>query len=247
MRLHFRESPIHYTQYHFPYQVFAEREDADPIAAIYEQGFLPASNEIADTRELFYLARSLRLNLSKLSFDKKRRYLQRRGTGEGLRSEQISLSALAKKHPHWEDDALRWVEERYEPPYMTGDRLRYLLQRSFLKNALVSYAGDQLVGIALTPEENRIAHYWFVFYDSGWNQARSLGKWILGNCARIYQEQGFDYLYLGTCYGKAAAYKLHGVTAGVEFFTGSAWSGSLTELQELLALDERKHISELRL
>lgn len=237
MRLHFRESSVDYRHYTFPYRVLAEKESSDTLASIYEQGFLPASNDYAEERELFYLARSLRLDLRELGFDKKRRYLQHRGTETGLHSNRLSIKELMASHPRWKESVIEWVEGRFQPPYMTSERLEYILKRNFLTQCIATYCDTELVGITLLPHDAAIAHYWFVFYDPEWNPARSLGKWILGDCGRLHQEQGFEYLYLGTCYTKTAAYKFQGIASGVEFYEGSTWSDSIEELQKRLTSD----------
>lgn len=238
MRLHFRESSVDYGHYSFPYRVLAERENGESLSSIYEQGFLPASNDAAEEKELFYLARSLRLDLQNLAYDKKRRYLQRRGQEAGLQTKNCSIKELTERHPDWLELSISWTKDRFDHPYMTSSRLNHVLRHSFLSEAIATYCEAELVGVTLLPQDLASAHYWFVFYNPNWSPDRSLGKWILGDCARHYKELGLDYLYLGTCYTTKAAYKFQGISSGVQFYEGSAWSNSIDELQKRLRSDE---------
>ena len=237
MRLHFKERPVNYQAYCFPYQVYAAKEPGDSLASIYDQGFLPVSNDLHEGRELFYLARSLRLDLSTCQYDKKRRYLQRRGADAGLTSERVTLVELGKRHPDWKAQAVQWVEGRFDPPYMTLERLDFITGQSYLKNAVIIHAQSELVGLALIPEGDPVAHYWFALYNPFWEPSLSLGKWILAECAEVYKKLAYRHLYLGTCYTQTAAYKFQGMTQGVEYFDGTDWSSDKDTLLKKLEAD----------
>lgn len=238
MRTFLREYPPEYDRYRFNYGCFAELEPGDPLDAAYEAGFLPASNDTREPACLFYLARSLRLDLSEVRFDKKRRYLQRRGTDNGLQWKlETKEQFLAAAPVEWAETALAWVARRYDPPYLTADRLRYLLGRPFLSHIATVSAAGHPVGFVLLPQGEQSAHFWFSLYDPDWHPERSLGKWMLGASIENLQERGFRFLYLGTCYGQRSAYKFQGITSGVSFFDANAWSGKMEELEARLRLD----------
>ncbi|MFW6354034.1 MAG: GNAT family N-acetyltransferase [Verrucomicrobiota bacterium] len=238
MRIFFREAGVDYRRYAFPYQVLAEVSPGEDLAAAYASGFLPASHDPAERRLLFYLARSLRLDLSRLVLAKKRRYLQRRGAEAGLRlSLETKVAFLDRARADWQETVLAWVEARAQPSFLSPARLAFLLDRPFLREVGVVRAGDQWVGLVLLPAGPGWAHYWFAFYDPAWQPERSLGKWILGETARQLTDGGAQHLYVGTCYGARAHYKFQGFEDGAEFFDGEQWSADRAALTQRLAGD----------
>jgi len=63
--------------------------------------------------------------------------------------------------------------------------------------------------------------------------------------AAFFAEQGFHFMYLGSCYSANALYKTQ--FAGAEFFTGFRWSPNLEELKYLIHRDskeQRQHLLE---
>lgn len=231
VRIFRRESTVDYGRYRFAYTEHAEVAPGEPLESVYAQGFLPASHDPAERRLGFYRARSLRLDLGTYAFEKKRRYLQRKGTEAGLRWEAMPLETFTAQAPtDWKARVLGWIADRHEVPFMDTNRLERILGMPFLREVAVVHAGTEWVGLVLLPGDTTWAHYWFCLYDPAWQPARSLGKWILGETARALAEAGRAHLYLGTAYGRKSAYKHQGITAGVEFFDGDVWSGDLVEL-----------------
>ncbi len=238
MRTFVREYPPQYAGYQFNYGIFAVMEAGEPLDELYTAGFLPASQDLAEARPLFYLARSLRVRLSQLSLDKKRRYLQRRGESAGLHWHLQTRQEFQAQASHdWKERALQWVRARYDPPYLTPARLDYLLERPFLSHVATIRRDEQPVAYVLLPIGERVAHFWFSLYDPSCAPELSLGKWILGEALRALAEYGLDFLYLGTCYGSRSAYKFQGMRDGVSFFDGNAWSADVAELERRLRHD----------
>lgn len=240
MRIFQEEAPVDYGSYRFPYVQWAELDAGESPEEAYASGFLPASHRFEDPRVLFYRARSLRFDLAALAFDKKRRYLQRRGEKAGLRWTRHPLDAFCAAPPEaWKERVLEWVRRRHDPPFMTAGRLEHLLQKPFLNEVAVISAGDRWVGLVLLPRTAKSAHYWFSLYDPDWEPSLSLGKWILGETAAKLRAEGLHHLYLGTAYGDKARYKFQGASAGVAFFDGNGWSTNLDELDRRLTADDR--------
>lgn len=74
MRFFFSEYKADYSKYHFPYQVLLAREEADDINKIFDMGFLPSRSKL----NLYYLARGLRVNLSKFELTSENRRILRK-------------------------------------------------------------------------------------------------------------------------------------------------------------------------
>ena len=69
MKLFFSEFKEDYQKYHFPYQVWLLKEEADDVGKIYASGFLP----IRSLPDVYYLSRSLRVDLSQFSLSSENR------------------------------------------------------------------------------------------------------------------------------------------------------------------------------
>ena len=238
MRTYLVESAPQYGSYHFPYAQMAEIEAGEDLTVVYAQGYLPASGDTSEARLLFYRARSLRLDLRELHFDKKRRYLQRRGTDAGLTWRTVALEEFLQSPPlNWKRTLIEWVEARHSPPFMDAQRLNFILGRSFLKQVAVIHHKDEWVGLVLMPRSAQCAHFWFSLYDSECLPNHSLGKWILGETAMRMQALDCQHLYLGTVYGEKSRYKFQGIATGTEFFDGNGWTRDVRELQRRMAAD----------
>lgn len=238
VRTFFREAAPDYGNYRFPYTQMAEIESCEDLDMAYAEGFLPASSDPRESRSLFYRARSLRLDLGILELDKKRRYLQRRGTTEGLTWSFVDLDTfLRTATTDWKERTLAWVAARHHPPFMDPTRLAHVMSRPYLRSVAVIQHDQRWIGLVLVPQGKTCAHYWFCFFDPECLPAHSLGKWILGETAARMKAQGHQYLYLGTVYGNKSRYKFQGIAAGVQFFDGNAWSSDLVELDQRLSTD----------
>jgi len=64
MRVFLSESLPDYSSYTFNYALYAVQEDKSEMTEIYNRGFLPYTGNPALQSEVYYLARSLRVNLA---------------------------------------------------------------------------------------------------------------------------------------------------------------------------------------
>ena len=78
------EGPIHYAQYQFGYCEWLELNEGEEVTGVYEGGYLPFSGRPSDPRCLFYMARSLRVDMRNVGLSKKRRYDHRHWQSFGL-------------------------------------------------------------------------------------------------------------------------------------------------------------------
>jgi leucyl-tRNA---protein transferase len=210
------------------------------LAAAYGAGHLPYSGDPAEPRHLFYHARSLRVDLAALRLDKKRRHDQRGWSGHGLRREHGGKAAFLARHGDAAQRlAFEWMASRFGMPYMSAQRLEYVLAKPFLQDVLAWYRESTLAAFALIVRGEGAAHYWFAFYEhypapAAPESASAPGHGYLVDFLEWAAESGHSHAYLGTGYGLKSRYKSRGIS-GVEFHDGSGWcadKAALARLQE---------------
>ena len=232
MRTFSTEFKTDYPNYRFGYCNFAERENNENPTPIYASGFLPYSANLNEKRELFYQARSLRIDLNNLGFSKSRRYEQRKFE---------ALNPSLHFHPIETIDAnllqsikcqsLQWIKQRFDPPYVNEARFDYLIAHPLLNTLATVSLNDSPIAHLLICQHPRCLHYWFAFYNAEAFPQISLGKVIMGHFIQWAAQTQTPYIYLGTAYKPQSAYKYQGIT-GFEFFDGSGWNRSKEELKE---------------
>lgn len=228
-----------YGRYRYPYVVWALPEAGETPADLYGAGFHPASPEL----DRFALCRHLRVALAAFRVSSENRRVLRKGTG--LQIEVITRSAFSydrEVRAGW----LAFAADRFGAGVMTGERLDGLMRGRVVTHLMV--CRDQAVGgkavghVLLHLEPTRMAHYYYAFYDRD-HSNRNLGLFLMTSAVLHFQEAGFDYLYLGTCYSERALYKTQFV--GIEFFNGLNWSSRLAELKFLVRREAGlKHLLE---
>ncbi len=212
-----------YSTYSFGYCEYAEREEGEAVGPIYAEGFLPYSGDTRVQEDIFYRARSLRVDLKRLRFDKKRRYHQR--TVDKLDvdfSVYEKAEFLRRAGKRFRKDAFAWIEQRFEQCYLNDARLDYVLEKPYLNTVLSVNIAGQPAAYALLCRWEDAFHFWYSFYDSERYPHCSLGKWLMGRSLQWGRDEGMAYGYLGTGYGLSSAYKGQGID-GVSFHDGNEW------------------------
>lgn len=232
------EGPVDYPAYRFGYCEWLQLDaDEDPGTA-YKAGFLPFSAEPGDPRHLFYMARSLRVDLAELHFDKKRRHDQRAWRAFELRRRLVDKTAFREEWgPHAFEAAENWMVTRFGEAYLSPERLDYVLRKPWLTDVLEWTHGDQLAAFALIARGSWGAHYWFVFYHNGDSGPHPPGHGYLVDFLEWAREEGLSHAYLGTAYGQKSLYKSRGI-AGVEFWDGNGWCADKDRLRLLQEQDQ---------
>ena len=228
-----------YTTYSFGYCEYAEPEDGESVDPCYDAGFLPYSGDTRIKADIFYRARSLRVDLERMRFDKKRRYQQRAVERETVEFRAEPKDAFLKRAGRrFRADAIAWIEQRFEQAYLNDARLDYVLEKDFLNTVLCASLGGRPVAYALVCRWEEGFHFWYSFYDSARHTKLSLGKWLRGRALEWGRGEGLRHGYLGTGYGAKSAYKTQGIE-GASFHDGNAWVSDkerLTYLQQRDAL-----------
>jgi arginine-tRNA-protein transferase len=119
---------------------------------------------------------------------------------------------------------------------MDESRLRYVLTRSSVSHIVTFAQEEKPLGYVLACITPELLHYWYAFFDVAYLRTYSLGKWMMWRTIRWAQDHGLRYVYLGTCYGQKALYKVRD-HRGCEFFDGTGWNRDLQWLKTLCQQD----------
>jgi len=232
------EGPISYANYQFAYCDWIHLEDSKELKTVYGDGFLPFSGDPKDPRHLFYMARSLRVNLEHFSVDKKRRYDHREWTDFGLiRSIQKKEAFMALHGESAIEKAQKWMHPRFGEKALSPDRLAYILAKPYLSHILTWSRKDRLTAFALIVRGDWGAHYWYVFYENGGGEKSAPGHGYLADFLEWARSEELPHAYIGTAYGLKSRYKSRGLK-GIEFWDGNSWNTGKEKLKQRQEADE---------
>lgn len=232
MILLFSETKSDYSQYLYPYVIWAMPEPGEKPGDLFRQGFLPASPQL----DRWYLCRNLRVDLRRFKASSENRRILRKGDG-------IAMELIARdRFDYTEGRRTAWkayADARFGPDVMPLERLDRLMRGPVISHLLqfTDRANGREVGTVLMfLEEPAIAYYYYAFYDLEYS-ARSLGMFMMTAAVDGFARRGFAHFHQGTCYSRRALYKTQ--FAGIQFFNGFRWSDNLDELKFLLAREEK--------
>jgi hypothetical protein len=209
------------------------------LSEIYGGGYLPYSGDTADPRDLFYMSRSLRVAMPLLSLKKNRRYDHRRWETFALRRELLPKEEFMNRLGDQVTElAYRWMEPRFGEASLARSRFTYILEKPFLRDVLTWWDGSELSAFALLVHGAWGAHYWYVFYKNGGDQAAAPGHGYLVDFLYWARESSLPFAYLGTTYGSKSRYKSRGLE-GIEFWDGESWNSDRDQLNQLRNEDDR--------
>jgi hypothetical protein len=218
---------------------WAESADIGDLGHIYPAGYLPFSGNTDDPLDLFYMSRSLRVDINRFSLKKKRRYDHREWTRFGLERELVDKDSFVDHHgPELLGLAKEWMQPRFGDASLPGQRLAYILSKQFLRHILVWRHGSDLMAFALVAMGDWGAHYWYVFYRNGDGMERAPGHGFLVDFLVWCQSANLPHAYLGTAYAGKSRYKSRGIH-GTEFWDGDRWNTDMMELARLQEQDEK--------
>ena len=226
MKLFFSEFKANYQKYHFPYQVWLLKEAGDEAEKIYENGFLP----IRSIPNVYYLARSIRVDLEKFEQSSENRRILRKT--EGFESDLVPISEF-NYTPQIQKFCKDYLAKKFGQESITAAGIK-----SIFKSGIYNYVfvwkerkTQKEIGYAVSFISPSFVQYAHAFYDLRYFE-QSLGARMMLEAVNWAKESNKKYIYLGTCYEKNALYKTE--FKGVEFFNGFRWSQNLEELKELV-------------
>lgn len=238
MKLLFSEAAPDYEHYIFPYAIWGFPEAGETPATFFESGFLPSTREL----DRFYLARQIRVRLKDFQASSENRRILRKGTGVTWRLQKREEFTLTEERQAF---CKKYADARFGAEVMSEERLRTLFSAPVASHIMVFQEGETEVGyVVLYLERPRVAFYYYSFYDLSLFE-KNLGLFLMTSAVQHFSTDGFDHLYLGTCYSERALYKTQ--FSGFEFFNGFSWSTNLGELKYLVGRQGQtpgKHLLE---
>ena len=231
MRILFSECSPDYEHYIFPYAIWAIPDRGERPSQLFEKGFLPSARDLSR----FYMCRQIRVELGRFSLSSENRRILRKGRG-------IEYKLLPRREFHyderWREFCKTYTDIKWGKDVMTRERLDALFAWEIVNHVLLytdREAGRDVGVVTLYLEPGVMAYYYFAFYDLNYHR-RNLGMYMMTTVVDFFAQNGYRYLYLGTCYSRNALYKTQ--FSGAQFWTGFRWSDDLRELKYLLRRPE---------
>lgn len=236
MKLIFSEVMPDYTNYQFPYVVWAAPEQDEPISELYSHGFMPSKSN----PPIYYLSRSVRVNLANFSPSSENRRILRKHPELQMkiipRTEMVITEEII-------DLCLNCAAERFGKDVMPRSRLNGILSSPYTSHFLCFFYKEKLTGlVTVFMNAPHFAHYSFAFYNVN-EKLYSMGAFMMTSAVLAFSLENIQYVYLGSCYSQRALYKTQ--FKGCEFFNGFRWSDNIKELKYIIHNDEQKtHIGK---
>jgi len=236
MRIFFSENQPDYATYTFNYAIYCIKEAQSELPSIYNQGFLPYTGDLRIAADIFYLARSLRVNLDNFSDTSENRRINRKIDHLAIQIEVHKKTDFDIENPNFLAFCMDYAADRFSGNAMTIERLKFVLSKETGSHILSFSSNGEILGYILAGIEGNAFQYWFAFFNQAYMKTHSLGKWMMWRTIHWAKENDLSYVYLGTCYGKHSLYKVRD-HKGLEFFDGSRWNSDVKLLKELCKTD----------
>lgn len=240
MKLVLSEYKSDYSNYIFPYAIWAFPEENETPADMFARGFLPASLQL----KRFYMCRQVRVKLHDFSHSSENRRILRK-------CQHISSRLLPREEfeftNDWRDFCKNYADIKFGKDVMSFQRLDALFAARIVSHVLIfkDENEDKDVGlVTLYREGQHVVFYYYSFYNLNYYRI-NLGMFMMTTAVDFFAESGVKYLYLGSCYSRNALYKTQ--FSGAEFYNGFRWSDNLKELKYLIHRDGsavNKHLLE---
>lgn len=234
MKLFFSEFKKDYTSYTFGYAVYALQEDRDRLSDIYAKGFLPyagASEYEVDqpVKEIYYLARSLRIDLSRFSISSENRRVNRKAEPFHVKLD-VSPKTKFTNDTEFSKFCQSYAGERFKGGHMDSKRWDYVLSRNCGSHVFTFRINEKVVGYVLAGVDEKMIHFWYSFFDTVYMEQFPIGKYIMLKTIEWAHANDKKHIYLGTCYGPHSLYKARDFK-GTEFFDGASWNSDIATLK----------------
>lgn len=235
MKIFRSESFVDYKTYTFNYATYCIKESQDELPEIYGLGFLPYSNDIKLKVESYYLARSLRVDLSSFKESSENRRVGRKIESLNPSFIVTPVQDFDLNDSKFKSYCLDFASKRFSEP-LSLERLEYIFQAKSISHIFDFKIDNKSVGFVIAIIEQGTLHYWFAFFDLDY-QNYALGKWMMFSVIKWAAEQKMDYVYLGTCYGDKSLYKVRDFK-GLSYFDGNRWDSNIKTLKNKCKSDK---------
>tara|TARA_B100001175_G_C19337450_1_gene555679 strand:- start:101 stop:817 length:717 start_codon:yes stop_codon:yes gene_type:complete len=232
----FTEDSIRYKDYKFGYTVNCVLNNSDDIEKIFSKGFLPYTGNINSSKEVYYMARSIRINLKDYE-----RLSENKRIIKSVKSKfNIKVKLIDKENFNHDNDfkkfCINYSKERFINEPLSLERLELIISRNNYNKVFKFSIEDLDIGYVILYHSKNIIHYWFSFYNIKYLKDFSIGKFIMEKVIFYAKKNKMKFIYLGTCYGEKALYKVRDFK-GIEYFDGVKWNNSIKTLKKLCKND----------
>ncbi|CAH0996765.1 Aspartate/glutamate leucyltransferase [Emticicia aquatica] len=243
MKIFFSENRVDYSTYTFDYAIYCLKESQSELSEIYEKGFLPYTGNLSIEGDIFYLARSLRVELDRFEDTSENRRVNRLVEPLNIQLEVIKKEDFDLNSTEFVSLCQEYISQRIGDDNMSMERWQYILSRQTGTHLFRFSIEGKLVGFVFAVMENNMLHYWFAFFDTEYMRSHSLGKWIMWRVIRWAKENNLKYVYLGTAYKTSALYKIRD-HKGLAYFDGFRWNRDIERLKLLCKADLEPKVAD---
>jgi hypothetical protein len=236
MKIFFSENRVDYSTYTFDYAIYCLKQSQAELTDIYEQGFLPYTGNLGIEGDIFYLARSLRVDLDRFDDTSENRRVNRLLEPLNVQLKIIKKEDFDLNSTEFVSFCQDYISQRIGDDNMSMERWQYITSRETGTHIFQFTTEGKLLGFVFAALNNDILHYWFAFFDTEYMRTHSLGKWIMWRTIRWAKDNGLKSVYLGTAYKSSALYKIRD-HKGLSYFDGSGWNKDVERLKELCKND----------
>lgn len=236
MKIFFAENQPDYATYTFNYAIYCVQETQEELPAIYNKGFLPYTGNTDIHADIFYLARSLRVDLDRFENTSENRRINRKIEPLAIQLDVHKKEDFDIKNPVFLDFCMSYANERFSGKAMTKERLNFVLGKNTASHLFSFSSKGEVLGYVVALIAGDMLHYWYAFFNQAYMKSHALGKWIMWRTILWAKENNLKQIYLGTCYGKHSLYKVRD-HKGLAFFDGSKWNTDVKLLKELCKTD----------
>lgn len=233
MKIFKSESSIDYSSYTFNYANYCLKESQTDIPEIYAQGFLPYSNNLNLKEEIFYMARSLRVELERFNPSSENRRVARNIAELAINFDVINYNEF-EKTPTFKAFCLDYASKRFSDN-ISEERLDYIFSSKSIRKIFHFYTNKETIGYVIAIADGDTLHYWFAFFSLDYPKY-SIGKYMMFSVINWAKEHGYNYVYLGTCYGEKSLYKVRDFK-GLSFWDGNSWNTDIKLLKHKCKTD----------
>jgi len=244
MKIFRSESLPDYNTYTFNYALYCRQDDIAETDEVYRLGFLPYSNSLHLEENYFYMARSLRVELDKFSPTSENRRVDRKIAEINPQIKLIKKADFVRD-ADFDSFCLDYTAQRFDGK-MSKERFDYIYNWQYLNNIFeFKDVDNQRLGYVFAVISENIIHYWFSFYDLQYSRL-GLGKWMMYKVIEWAKENGLQEVYLGTCYGEKAMYKMRDFK-GLSYFDGNSWNPDMKKLKAKCKSDHSFVIDDFKM
>lgn len=235
MKIFRSESLVDYKTYTFNYAIYCKQDKPDETTQIYREGFLPYSNSINLEEPHYYLARSLRVELDRFKETSENRRVEKK-MAELEPSIKLYKKIDFNNDQTFKDFCLSYAAQRFDGA-MPAKRFDYIYNWPYLSHIFeFKDKQDNILGYVFAVMTDQVLHYWFSFYNLEYTSL-GLGKWMMFKTIEWAHEHHLKEVYLGTCYGQKAMYKMRDFK-GLSYFDGNEWQSDMKRLKEKCKTDD---------